>query len=118
MPVRAAEFCAEEVLRALPRDRDTSGSASEAKDIQVVVFHSLPCGKMIMAKRGADTHDLVSSYGSANTAATHENTPIYFSIGYRPSERNGEIGVIIAVVIGFVTEVNYLVTFCDQHVCE
>jgi hypothetical protein len=56
MPVRTAELCAEKISRALPRNRDTGGSASKAKYILVLVFHSLPGRKMIMTKRGADTH--------------------------------------------------------------
>ena len=65
-----------------------------------------------MTQRGADTHDLVRSYGSSNTAATHENAPIYFSIGHGASKRDREIWVVVVTILEFVAEVNHLVIFC------
>jgi hypothetical protein len=59
---------------------------------------------MVVARRGADTHDLVSSYGSSNTAPIHKNTPIYRSIGCRLGERNGEPGVIVVTVTSLLAK--------------
>ena len=70
MPVSAAEPGAEEVLRAVPCDRDSRGPASEAENVQVVVLDSLAGGKVIVNKRRADADNLVGNHGRTYTAAT------------------------------------------------
>src|SRR5258707_15570230 len=49
----AAEPRTEEVLRALPRDRDAGSSTAEAEDVHVVILHALARREVIMAKGGA-----------------------------------------------------------------
>ncbi len=115
MSVRTAEPSAEEVLRALPRDGNTRGSASEAKYVQVVVLHALPCRKVIVTQGGSDADNLVGSHGSSHAAAAHQNAPIYLSVGHSAGKGNCKIGIVVAGVIDLVAKINDCVAFCGQQ---
>ena len=62
---------AEEVLRAIPCDRDAHGSPSKAKYIHVIVLHPLAGRKVIVTERRAPPDNLICSHGGAHTAAAH-----------------------------------------------
>ena len=71
MSLRAAEPGAEEVLRAVPGNRDAHGPPAEAEYVHVIIFHSLAGREVIVTERRACAGHLIGGYRSAHTAAAH-----------------------------------------------
>src|SRR6266849_3408568 len=111
MAVRSAKPGAEEVLRAVPGDRDTRSSASEADYVHVVVLYSLSGGKVIVAKCRSHAHDIVGGHGRSHSAAAHKDPAFHDSPRHSSGKRDGKVGVVVVVVINLATEVNNLVAF-------
>jgi hypothetical protein len=118
VPLCTAEPGVEEVLRAIPRERETHGSATEANYIHVVILHALAGRKVVLTKRRAHAIHLVGSHGSAHTAAANENAPFHVSSRHSASEWDREIGVVVVRVIYLVAKINNLVSFCRQQLGE
>src|SRR5262252_3366731 len=116
----AMAFCsakpgAEEVLRAVPGDCDTCGSASKADYVHVVILDSLSGGKIIVAKCRSHAHDLVGGHGRSHSAAAHKDPAVHVSPRHSSGQRDGKVGVVVIVVINLTTEVNHLVAFRGQQ---
>src|SRR5271163_3670452 len=107
MAVCSAEPGAEEVLRAVPRDRDTSGPASEADYVHVVVLHSLAGGKVIVAKCRSHAHDFVGGHGRSYSTAAHQDPAFHVSPCHSSGKRDSKVGVVVVVVKNLAAEVNH-----------
>src|ERR1700722_5367026 len=115
VPVRAAELGLEEVLRAIPCDRNTHGPASEADNIHVVVLYPLPGREVILTECRAYAIHLVGSHGGAHTAAAHENASLHLSSRYSAREWDRKVRVVVVYVIYFITKINDLMSFRRQQ---
>ena len=111
MPLGAAEFGAEEIFHALPRDCDPHGAASQAEYIHVVVLHALARGLVIVAKSGTHSDDFISSHRRAHSAAAYQNATVNLSSRYGASERDCKIRLVIIAVVHFISKVHDLMPF-------
>src|SRR5882762_2029811 len=118
VPICTAELGVEEVLRAIPRERDTHGPATEADYIHVVILHALAGRKVVLTKRRTHAIHLVGSHRSAYTAAAHQDTPFHVSNSHSTRQWDREIGIVVVRVIYLVAKINDLMSFCRQQLGE
>src|SRR4029453_19116943 len=76
----------------------SDGPAAHAKDVHVIVFHSLSSGKMVVNQRGADPGHLVCADGCADSAATDRYAAVPLPRCYGPDKRDDEVGIIIVLL--------------------
>src|SRR5580704_4288425 len=96
MAVGLAEFRCQICFDKLPCDFRTDRAATHAQHVHVVVFHALVRRKMIANQAGTNSGNLVSRDGGADTTAAHRNAALYLAGRNSASERNDEIGIIVA----------------------
>jgi hypothetical protein len=118
MPVCTAEPGAQEAPGAVPRNRDTRGTASEAEYIHVIILHPLPSCKVIVTERRANAGNLVRSHGGAYAAAAQENATVHSSTCHGASQRDRKIWVVIVGVIYAVAIIDDLMALCRQQMGE
>jgi|SRR5215469_1672738 len=118
MPVRATEVGPEKIGEAIPSHCDTHRSATQAKDIQVVVLHPLSSREIVMTKGGSRSGHLIGGHRSSDSAAANQDTPLYFSVRDCLCDRNGEIRIVVAGVVPFISKVDDLMPFLPQSFGE
>ena len=83
MAIRTTESRAEKIADAVPSHGNTRRSTAEAKNIHVVVLHTLASREIVMTKSSSYSSYLVRGHRSSDSAATNQDTPFYAPAGDR-----------------------------------
>jgi len=114
MPIRAAETRTEKIADAIPSHGNARRSTTEAKNIHVVVLHTLASREIVMTESSSYSSYLVRGHRSADSAATNQDTPFYLPARDRAGEGNGEVRIIVVRVAATVPKVNDLMPCFSQ----
>ncbi len=79
MPLGTAELSVEEAFGTVPSNRQARRPTAEAKDVQIIILHTLARREIIVADRSTDSDNLIGCYGSTYAAAAQENAAFHIS---------------------------------------
>ncbi len=108
MSLCAAEASTQEFLNQLPSECVTDHKTTETNQIEIVVFNSLVCRKLLMNQARTDSRHFVRGNGCANAAAADGHSALNFSAGNGVGQRHNKIWIIIVRAPLPVAEINYL----------
>ena len=112
--IRTTESRTEKIADAVPSHGNTRRSTAEAKNIHVVVLHTLASREIVMTKSSSYSSYLVRGHRSSDSAATNQDTPFYLPARDRAGEGNGEVRIIIVRIAAVIPEVHDLMSFFSQ----
>src|SRR5262249_48398401 len=84
-------------------------TTAHAQHIHVVVFHSLPGGKMIVDERGANARNLVGADRRADAAAANGDASLDLPCRNGPCKWNDKIRVIASLIDRRAPKINYFI---------
>jgi hypothetical protein len=92
---RLAELGRDKRLHQIPRDRGANGSAPHAKDIHVVIFDTLPGGKVVVNQGGSDARNFIGADCGANAASANGKPAFHLTSHHGFCQRSDKIGVVV-----------------------
>src|SRR5215469_11497961 len=114
MAIRTTEPRTEKIADAIPSHGDACRSTAKAKDIHVVVLHTLASREIVMTESSSYASYLVRGHRSSDSASTNQDTPFYPPARDRAGDGNGEIRIIIVRIAAVIPEVHDLMSFFSQ----
>jgi len=114
MAIRTTESRTEKITDAVPSHGNTRRSTAEAKNIHVVVLHTLASREIVMTESSSYSRYLVRGHRSSDSAATNQDTPFYLPARDRAGEGNGEVRIVVVRIAPVVPKVNDLMSFFSQ----
>ena len=109
MPRFLAVFRLQECLNEIPGNAGPNGTPAHAKNIHVVVFDALLCGKMIVNQRGSHSRHFVGTHRSAHAAAANRNAAVDFAGNNSASQGKNVVGIVVGLGEGVSAEIDNFV---------
>src|SRR5262249_21832736 len=98
MSGRVAEFRGQERLNKIPRDGGPDGTAADADDVHVVVFHSLSRGKVVMNQPGTGPGNFVGADRGPDAAAADGASALHGARRDRLGQGDDEVRIVVVGV--------------------
>ena len=112
---RLDEFGRQENLDQIPGYGRSYPPAAHTNNVHLVVLDTLPGREAVVDQTGTDARNFVGTNRRAHATTADRDAAFYFPAGYRLSQRNDEVGIVVAGYQRNSPGVNYLVPRCNVH---
>src|SRR5215471_18672963 len=114
MPISLAELGRQECFDEIPGYSRSHGPAAHTNNVHVVILYALPGREVVVDQPGAYARDFVGTDRRAHAATAYRDAALYLPKGYRLSQRDDEVGIVVTRRQRGSTVLDYLMPGCAK----